>query len=149
MLRKIEIELTKPIQESVVQPENPKKIFSAEDGIQFSKTLIEFFKHKAKLHSVSESKISVAQLKKVFLLGAENISNDQTKGFNGVAFVNMYLRSGQNYQFQNDWSPNEEDMATTKIELASYALDKDFEEEDLYFKEDEPISVGFTIRNLL
>jgi hypothetical protein len=165
MLRKIEIELTKPIQESVTQPGNPRMISSAEDGIQFSKALVEFLKHKAKAFSTASTRVSVAQLKKVFLMGAFSISNEETNGFNGVAYVNLYLRSAAdvllsspvkfglpsyiNLEMDAACQPNSLDITLARRELRMYPLDRDFSEDDLYFKEDESLSVATTLRNLL
>lgn len=147
-----------------------KRISTEDEGIQFSKAVLALLKDKVKTHNVSYGKkITLSQLKDVYLKGSRGFSTEKTNGFLGMARVNMYLRilaaDGENQvSFKNikdinisfleidlteNWLPSEVDTELTIQESFAHNIDKNFDEGDLYFQNEEPLMFADSLRNLI
>lgn len=147
-----------------------KKLSTSEEGIEFSKSVISLLKSKAKEHnSSSNNRISLIQLKNIYLRGSKGGKEGKTNGFLGLARVNMFLRMSSfgklDETFVNDtsrlggnpleidltdnWEPSTKDAEMTGKEVLAHNIDRNFDESDLYFKDEEPLIFADTLRNLL
>jgi hypothetical protein len=170
MRRNIELDLTKKQEQPAVPQVDSKKIVNEEESIEFSKNVIQLLKAKVKEHNSSNaSKITVNDLKKVYLHGTNIILAEKTVGFSALARVNMYLRiikaetldssflgktlklnrSNLEIDFTDNWEPSAEDVKLTEQEALAKNLDKNFSLNELYFDEESPLTFGTTLRNLL
>jgi hypothetical protein len=135
--------------------------------VEFSIKVVEALSHKTKeYNSNSSKKISLSQLKKVYVKGASfKEGGDKTSGQWAMARVNMFLRLISSNTFKDtfnkkkggislskfeidvteNWTPSEEDFAQALIDIEKFKLDYDFKDvEELYLNEN-PARFSFEV----
>ena len=130
----------------------------------YSKQIIAALKSKVKEHNASfADKVSLAQLKELYISGAKEQIGSFTSNESGWARVNMFLRmTGEVYSIAKeakeqadkhsqtvmDFScllkPTEQDFVSAVEDIQKYSLAFDFGDiSNLYLSEPEPFSVYF------
>ena len=166
----IELDLTEKAVAPVQEKLDPKRISTAEESVQFSKKVVAVLKEKAKAHNaVSRKKISLAQMKRVYLRGAENTEEGKTTGECALARVNLYMRIIAQESFENTfiqskekngkpsweldvtsaWKPAQIDFESAFKEATANSIDRNFQVGELYFEEESPLLYADTLRHFL
>jgi hypothetical protein len=126
-------------------------------NVDYTKRILLAIKAKAKEHNdTNESKVSVPQLKSVFIAGAEDKVEGKALVLLGFARINMYLRlldpatvarefksasDNKNFKklifdFSSYVSPNTEDFSRAEEDLNKHNLNFDFASVDELYLED-------------
>ena len=131
-------------------------------SIDFSIKVVEALASKAK---GSLKKVSVSQLKKVYVKGAYNRELDErSTGEWAMARVNMFLRLISSNTFKNafnkkssisfssfeidvteNWSPSEEDFTQAVADVIQFKLDYDFKDVEELYLNDNPAGLSFEV----
>lgn len=166
----IELDLTEKPQTLAKEIIDPKKISTAEESVQFSKNVLTVLRETAKAHNiVCKRKITLAQMKRVYLRGAESLEEGKTAGQCALARVSLYMRIMSQDGMENTftkgeepngkpswelditsaWKPAQIDFDWAIKEASAKNIDRNFDVRDLYFTEESPLQYADTLRNFL
>jgi hypothetical protein len=134
------------------------KTLAPEQSVQFSSRVILALKSKAKeYNSKNTEKVTLAQLKKVYVNGSGYSVNGKTSGELAIARVNMYLRmvAGESitksaevinkkeikgsfeFDVTDSWNPSEQDYILAQDDVRKFDIDYNFDgDADLYIDEE-------------
>lgn len=147
---------------------NPELDNQSQASIEFSIKVVEALSSKVKdYNQKSSKKISLAQLKKVYVKGASTREgDDKSAGSFAMARVNMFLRLISSNAFKGafqkknnggislseleidvteNWTPSEQDFIQASEDILNFKLDYDFKDvEELYLSE-KPARFSFEV----
>ena len=143
---KIELDLTEKATEQQIQKVDSYKITTAEEAVNFSSRILNLLKDKVKAHNAQKGqKVTLAQLKNIFIRGSGCPSETKTQAFLGLARVNMYLRvvlaqkinktdliKDKSLNLMNEidltdaWNISEADLKSTEEEVKKFDLNRNF-----------------------
>jgi len=166
---KIELDLIEKPTCQQIEKVDPHKISTAEEAVSFSTRIVNLLKEKVKWHNAQKGqRISLAQLKGIFLRASSSASETQTQGFLGLARVNMYLRIvaaqkidkidllksktlnlSKEIDFSDAWNISEADVKLTQSEVEKFNLNKNFDLDELYLQDEEQLTFGEKLKDLL
>ena len=158
-MNKLELDEGNVIKENEEPQEVTENQYSQDDMIKASCQIVEVLSHKRQLHnkSYSDNKVSLSELKTVFVSGARDCSenkNEKRKCIElGIARINMFLRmkAGEKIEITDakvrfDGSidvsecfvPSEEDFEQALKDIEEHGMNVDFASiDDLYLGEDK------------